>query len=121
MRRSRLSCAIHFPSRVAALCAAFFALASAASATVFPALSLAHNFAPGSLSNRTAAKFTERAVGKQRHALRIDVQRGPIGEEGEMALVDFNPRGVERALSGLARLLAGYEGERVYRQVRDLR
>ena len=30
-------------------------------------------------------------------------------------------RGVERALSGLARLLAGNEGELVYRQVRELR
>ena len=73
MRRSRQPFAIHFATRFAALCAAFSALALAVSvsASASPALSLAHNFAPGSLPDRTAAKFaefTKSAAAKPQHA-----------------------------------------------------
>lgn len=88
MRRSRLPFAIHFATRFAALSAAFSALALAVSvsASASPALSLAHNFAPGSLPDRTAAKFaefTKSAADKPQQALRIVIQRGPSGEEGD--------------------------------------
>ena len=75
MRRSRPLFAIHFATSLA------IALATSASAT--QNLSLAHNFAPGSLPDRTAVKFAELAASKSRQALRIVVQRGALGEEGD--------------------------------------
>ena len=75
MRRSRPLFAIHFATSLA------IALATSASAT--QNLSLAHNFAPGSLPDRTAVKFAELTANKSRQALRIVVQRGALGEEGD--------------------------------------
>ena len=44
-----------------------------------------------------------------------------LTDEGGMTLIDFNPRGIERALSGLPRRLAGDDGETIFRQLRALR